>query len=243
LNERHDLKFAAEHVWMGIQVDFVRKHWSTQGPLYYLMAQLTWNPHQDGQAILDDYYRRAFAPAAAELEEYWTYLEQLRESCYALSESGGVGMSVVKPPKEAKWELVFHDDFERDKLEDRWRVAAGKWRIEDGALRRGGALVSSRRFPGNDQVGFLRMEFKAVTDVQPSGSLGKEGTTAVLPFLAVTCTLLPPPHTQPFSPAKPGEKGARVRVGQSSPRHVKASTDASPGGRGGGGVGWLPGRW
>jgi len=77
-----DMQYAAEHNWMGIYVDYVREHWSTQGPMNYLMAQLTWNPHQDGQAILKDYYRRAFGPAAAEMEAYWKYMEQLREECF-----------------------------------------------------------------------------------------------------------------------------------------------------------------
>ncbi len=83
-----DMQFAAEHNWMGIYVDFVREIWSNQGPMYYLMAQLTWNPHQDGQAILDDYYRRAFGPAAAEMEAYWTYLEKIREECYGTEKPG-----------------------------------------------------------------------------------------------------------------------------------------------------------
>ena len=40
------------------------------------MAQLAWNPYQDGHAILDDYYRRGFGPAAGQLKAYWTLLEE-----------------------------------------------------------------------------------------------------------------------------------------------------------------------
>ncbi len=83
-----DLKFAAENGWMGIYIDYVREFWSTQGPMYYLMAQLTWNPQQDAQEILNDYYQRAFGPAAEVMEEYWTYMEELREECYGTERPG-----------------------------------------------------------------------------------------------------------------------------------------------------------
>ncbi len=83
-----DLKFAAENGWMGIYIDYVREFWSTQGPMYYLMAQLTWNPQQDGQEILSDYYQRAFGPAAEEMEAYWSYMEELREECYGDEKPG-----------------------------------------------------------------------------------------------------------------------------------------------------------
>ncbi|MCA1809127.1 MAG: hypothetical protein LC725_06725 [Lentisphaerae bacterium] len=63
---------------MGINLDNVWGYWSTQGPLYYLMAQLAWNPRQDGTAVLDDYFRRGFGPAAADVKAYWELLEQAR---------------------------------------------------------------------------------------------------------------------------------------------------------------------
>ena len=52
--------------------------WPTQGPLYYMLAHLAWNPDQDGYKILDDYYRRGFGPAAGQLKAYWTLLEETR---------------------------------------------------------------------------------------------------------------------------------------------------------------------
>lgn len=90
-----DLRFARDNGWMGIYVDFIRENWATQGPLYYLMAQLTWNPHADGEAILRDYYRRAFGPAAEEMEAYWTYMEQIREACYGTEEAGRADHDVL----------------------------------------------------------------------------------------------------------------------------------------------------
>ncbi len=76
-----DFRFLAENKCIGIEVDVLRNVWSTQGPQYYLMAQLTYDPFQDGAAVLADYYRRGFGPAAGAIETYWTMLE---EACDAI---------------------------------------------------------------------------------------------------------------------------------------------------------------
>ncbi len=71
-------RYLAEHNCTGISLDTINESWTTQGPLYYLMAHLAWNPFQDGYAIMDDYYRRGFGPAAGQLKAYWTLLEETR---------------------------------------------------------------------------------------------------------------------------------------------------------------------
>lgn len=71
-------RFVAEHGGAGIYVDTVWEYWATQGPLYYLMAQLAWDPRGDVQSILDDYYQRGFGPAAKPVKAYWTLLETTR---------------------------------------------------------------------------------------------------------------------------------------------------------------------
>ena len=71
-------RFVAEHNCTGIQFDHIDDCWPTQGPLYYLMAHLAWNPYQDGYAIMDDYYRRGFGPASGQLKAYWTLMEETR---------------------------------------------------------------------------------------------------------------------------------------------------------------------
>ncbi|MFC1454294.1 DUF4838 domain-containing protein [Verrucomicrobiota bacterium] len=91
-----DMKFAATNGWMGIFVDYVREHWATQAPMYYLMAQLVWDPSQDGQAVLKDFYRRAYGPAAEEMEAYWTYLEKIREECYGDKYPGRADHDIVE---------------------------------------------------------------------------------------------------------------------------------------------------
>jgi hypothetical protein len=73
-----DFQLVAASGCLGIYIDSVWEHWATQGPQYYVMAQLTWNPRQDGRAVLDDYYRRGFGPAAASVRRYFDTIEQAR---------------------------------------------------------------------------------------------------------------------------------------------------------------------
>jgi hypothetical protein len=73
-----NLKFVADNHCIGIFIDAVWEHWATQGPQYYVMAQLIWNPQQDAQAVLDDYYRRGFGPAAGNVRAYFEMLERAR---------------------------------------------------------------------------------------------------------------------------------------------------------------------
>ena len=74
-----DMKFVASNKCIGIFIDGVWEHWATQGPQYYAMAQLAWNPALDARALMEDYYRRGFGKAAGEIKDYWDYLEKTRE--------------------------------------------------------------------------------------------------------------------------------------------------------------------
>jgi hypothetical protein len=78
-----DFRFLAENRCMGLAVDTVWEHWATQGPQYYIMAHLAWNPYCDHQAVLADYYRRGFGKAAEEIAEYWGMMEEARDRLMA----------------------------------------------------------------------------------------------------------------------------------------------------------------
>jgi len=73
-----DFRFIAGNHCVGLFFDTVWEHWATQGPQYYIMGQLAWDPMADGKAILADYYRRGFGPAAEEVKAYWTLMEDTR---------------------------------------------------------------------------------------------------------------------------------------------------------------------
>ncbi len=103
-----DFPFLADNNVMGIRIDTAREHWATQGPQYYLMAQLTWDPYKDGQKILDDYYKRGFGKAAEKIKDYWNLMEQARETITA---SPGYG-----PHGRFRFHLlkIFQDVYTRD---------------------------------------------------------------------------------------------------------------------------------
>ncbi len=77
-----DLRLVNERGCMGINIDKVWNYFATQGPLYYLMAQMPWDPDLDGEAILEDYYQRGFGPAAEEVKAYWELLGQARRQVF-----------------------------------------------------------------------------------------------------------------------------------------------------------------
>ena len=85
-----DFKDVAAANCIGIYIDGVWEHWATVGPLYYIMAQLAWNPAADADAILSDYYSRAFGPAAPMVREYFEALEKERMAFTAKNDEGGI---------------------------------------------------------------------------------------------------------------------------------------------------------
>ncbi len=71
-----DMRFAADHNVIGVFIDSIYGHWANQGPHYYMLAQMAWNPYADGEAILEDYYQRAFGPAVETMTDYWELIER-----------------------------------------------------------------------------------------------------------------------------------------------------------------------
>ena len=73
-----DFRFVAEHRGIGLYFDLFWQHWANQGPHYYALVHLAWNPQADVAAVMDDYYERGFGPAAADVKAYWQLLERTR---------------------------------------------------------------------------------------------------------------------------------------------------------------------
>jgi hypothetical protein len=84
-----DLKDVAAANCEGIFIDSVWEHWATQGPQYYVMSQLIWNPALDGETVLKDYYERAFGSAAPTVRAYFEKLEQARMAFTARNGEAG----------------------------------------------------------------------------------------------------------------------------------------------------------
>ncbi len=72
-----DFRYLASHGMMGTDFDSCCHHWATQGLNYYVVARLHWNPAQDVDALVDDYCRAGFGPAAKSVRRYFDKLEAL----------------------------------------------------------------------------------------------------------------------------------------------------------------------
>ncbi|MFA7158851.1 MAG: DUF4838 domain-containing protein [Kiritimatiellia bacterium] len=300
--------FAVSNHCIGIIVDSIWEQWATQGPLYYALAQMAWDPSKNWRAVMEDYYQRGFGPAAGEIKEYWKLMEEARnrkvdnypgeangyeevynheffaKACQLLDRAGKkaegkpdkykkrvefarAGLDHMKllselrrlsmqmlqkggedagaadlvrakwdevkrncekiphalywptirpgermargglfhpdtmksvkskqvaqwkqpaaadapgkaaglePAEKAGWELAFSDDFKRKELGNNWQILEGNWKVEDGALRGSGTLVSTLGFPGDNSPAFQRMEFEVVSDVRPEEMLGQK---------------------------------------------------------------------
>jgi hypothetical protein len=82
-----DFRFLGDIGYVGIFIDGVWEHWSNYHPQYNLMAQLVWNPKADGNAILADYYKRCYGPAARDMKAYWDTFERARDKFVKQSSS------------------------------------------------------------------------------------------------------------------------------------------------------------
>jgi hypothetical protein len=78
-----DFRYLAGHGMMGTDFDSCCHNWATQGLNYYVVARLNWNPDQDVDAIVDDYCRAGFGPAAKSVRRYFDRLESLMDQAAA----------------------------------------------------------------------------------------------------------------------------------------------------------------
>lgn len=78
-----DFRFLASHGMMGTDFDSCCHNWATQGLNYYVVARLHWNPDQDVGALVDDYCKAGFGPAAKSVRRYFDGLEALLDEAAA----------------------------------------------------------------------------------------------------------------------------------------------------------------
>jgi hypothetical protein len=78
-----DFRYLAGHGMTGTDFDSCCHHWATQGLNYYVVARLHWDPEQDVDALVGDYCRAGFGPAAGAVRRYFDRLEALMNEAAA----------------------------------------------------------------------------------------------------------------------------------------------------------------
>lgn len=78
---------------MGTDLDSCTHHWATQGLNYYVVARLHMDPNQDVDAIIADYCRAGFGPAAKTMRRYFDKLESVFAGTAARHEGANAGFT------------------------------------------------------------------------------------------------------------------------------------------------------
>lgn len=69
--------------------DCCYQHWAQKGLIYYVLAEVLWDPTADVDALISDYCRAGWGPAAAEIEQYFLAMERKTDEIYASSSYAG----------------------------------------------------------------------------------------------------------------------------------------------------------
>ena len=70
-----DIAYLRRNHFIGFFSQGGEQAWGQLGVNYYVMAKALWNPDCDVEAILDDYFRHAFGPAAEPMKRYFDTIE------------------------------------------------------------------------------------------------------------------------------------------------------------------------
>lgn len=71
----HDIPYLADRGLVGISIEAFPS-WDLSAPSLYLALRLAYSPDTDPQAILDDFYRGFYGPAAGPMRRYWQVLDE-----------------------------------------------------------------------------------------------------------------------------------------------------------------------
>ena len=137
----NDFRLAGEKNVMAVAIDSVWEHWANQGPHYYMLAQMGWNPRADGEAILEDYYQRAFGPAVEPMTDYWQLMIQSSDRIVFNEE-----------PLEEVWDQAFYERAAAllDKAAELAKGAPDKYAKRIGFVR--GGLDYSRLYYDTEKL-------------------------------------------------------------------------------------------
>jgi len=124
-----DFRHIAYNKCVGTDFDSCMHHWATQGLNYYVLARLHWNPDLDVDAVINDYCRSGFGPAAGPIKRYFTRIEQLTNEVAAVTQKqrDGARPDVTEPYTQQVVgelrELLDEADKAADNMEVRQRIS------------------------------------------------------------------------------------------------------------------------
>ncbi|HWL52852.1 MAG TPA: DUF4838 domain-containing protein [Chthoniobacteraceae bacterium] len=93
-----DVKHCYQTGMVAADFDALIGNWSTQGLNYYVLAKLLWDPSAEVDAIVADYCRHGFGPAAETIARYFATLE---EATRRVAQEGRVGAEEQLREEEA----------------------------------------------------------------------------------------------------------------------------------------------
>jgi hypothetical protein len=167
-----DFRFLAENKCVGLEVDTLPHSWAAQGVQFYLMAQLAYDPLQDGNAVLKDYYNRGFGAAAGSIEGYFSLMEKAHDaSLERIKHSGAAARDAI---------LVYQDVYTDDVL----KQAGALMRKAEEEVKSGPKIYQQR-------VAFIRIGYDFTKlQVEIMGQMKKvresKGTDAAAVRAAIT---------------------------------------------------------
>jgi hypothetical protein len=74
-----DLRYFAQRGLLAGDFDTMMHDWATQGLNYYVMGKMMWDPDQDVDALVSDYCKAAFGPAAAPMKTFFDRIERMSD--------------------------------------------------------------------------------------------------------------------------------------------------------------------
>jgi hypothetical protein len=143
-----DFRRFAHNRMMGTDFDACAHYWAAHGLNYYVVARLNWDPDAKVDAIVDDYCRAGFGPAAKTVRAYFDRLEAITNEIAAKQATRREQLTAEQLAEERKKEVVFN--------------VAGHPYAQAVLDELGGLLKKAREEAAGDAIVRRRIEFLEV---------------------------------------------------------------------------------
>lgn len=172
------LKFAMEHELIAIRIGSLKGYWGAQGPLYYLIARLSYHPNRSVDEIISE-FTDAFGTAKPVIDEYLAYWEDLTDRARY-----GIRAGIIHPEPGLYETLAIKHDLDEFKGSARqtfWRILPYLY-TEDVVnkgyeiLDRADAMAADDRGYVKERIQFLRDGLRYLEVTREVFRLGYPGT-------------------------------------------------------------------